>query len=363
VNRLLARLRRTTTEVGRVWRKIRGWRRIRFTSGGLVFTLGTVAVGFAAMNTGNNLLHLLVGSMLGFMTVSGWLSEQVIRSLAITRRAPRAVMVGQDMRIRYEVRNRKRYLPTLAVELIEEGLSEPAFLHHVPPGQEVRAQSVNGFVRRGIHPLGTLTLSTAFPFGLFRKERDIRLPGEIIVRPRTDRAIPVTAPAGGRTAVGGPSAGGGRGVRGEYRGLRSYRAGDDPKDIHWRSSARLREPVVREYQAEAAETCWICLDARGEPDDRAEIAVEIAAALAARAVVEQRPFGLIAPGVHIEPESGPAQLDRVLDALALVDFSPGAPPPAPAVDPGRCTLVTTTNGGAGFGATIPVPADAVWEGP
>ena len=67
------------------WRKLRAWRRISFTSGGLVFTIGALAVGFAAMNTGNNLLYLLLGSMLGFIAVSGWLSEQAIWNLGIER--------------------------------------------------------------------------------------------------------------------------------------------------------------------------------------------------------------------------------------------------------------------------------------
>ena len=75
-----------------IWREIRAWRRIHFTGGGLVFTLGAFAVGFAAMNTGNNLLYLLLGAMLGFITVSGWLSEQAIRGLVIHRHVPRAVV-------------------------------------------------------------------------------------------------------------------------------------------------------------------------------------------------------------------------------------------------------------------------------
>ena len=90
-------VRRGARALRETWARIRAWRRIRFTSGGVVFTLGTIAVGFAAMNTGNNLLYLLLGSMLGFIAVSGWLSEQAIRGLRVERRAPRAVTVGQEI--------------------------------------------------------------------------------------------------------------------------------------------------------------------------------------------------------------------------------------------------------------------------
>jgi hypothetical protein len=66
-------VRRVRGWMAEAWRQLRAWRRIYFTGFGLAFTLGTVAVGFAAMNTANNLLYLLLGSMVGLMTVSSWL--------------------------------------------------------------------------------------------------------------------------------------------------------------------------------------------------------------------------------------------------------------------------------------------------
>ena len=229
----------------RAWSELRAWRRISFTAGGAVFTAGVLAVGFAAMNTGNNLLYLLLGSMLGFIAVSGWLSEQAIRALTLDRHLPRAVTVGQDLRIGYTVRNGKPRLPSMAVEILEGALPGRAFLAHVEAGGTAHTRSVNTFVRRGVYPLGTVTLSTAFPFGLFKKERDLEVPGEIVVWPRTDR--PVTAPplGGGRVPRMGATSKGSNGHRGEYRSLRGYRAGDDPRDIHWRSTARRGQPISR----------------------------------------------------------------------------------------------------------------------
>lgn len=321
------------------WRRLRAWRRISFTSGGLAFTLGTTAVGFAALNTGNNLLYLLMGAMLGFIAVSGWLSEQAIRGLSIERRHARAVTVGHDFRISYEVRNEKSRMPTLAVEISEAGLPERAFLGHVSPRGRAVTRSVNSFVQRGVYHLGTVTLSTGFPFGMFRKERDIEIPGRVIVWPRTDRPVRHVDVGAGRAPRSGVTARGMAGARGEYRSLRGYRVGDDPRDIHWKSSARLREPVIREYERDGADTRWICLDVRGEPDAAAEVAIEVAAALAARSVAEQRPFALVAGADVIPPGEGAGQLERVLDLLAHVDFDPHAPAPAPPVDVAGCVVV------------------------
>lgn len=341
------------TTLRRTWARVRAWRRIRFTSGGVAFTAGTMAVGFAAMNTGNNLLYLLLGSMLGFIAVSGWLSEQAIRALRIERRVPRAVTVGHDLRITYEVHNLKRYLPSLAVELSEEGLPEKAFLAHVAPSGHATARSVNSFVRRGIYPLATVTLSTGFPFGLFRKERDVRLPGEVVVWPRTDRAVREPTPGAGRVPTIGLTARGAAGSRGEYRSLRAYRVGDDSRDIHWKSSARLREPVIREYERDGAETRWICLDLRAHPGEAAEVAVEVAASLASAAIAQQRPFALVAGDEILEPGTGAGQLERALDILARVDFREDAAAPAPPVEPSACVLVSV-DGRPGFGDVMAV---------
>jgi uncharacterized protein (DUF58 family) len=136
--------------------------------------------------------------------------------------------------------------------------------------------------------------------------------------------------------------------------------GDDPRDIHWRSSARLREPVIREYERDGAETRWICLDTRSEPTEAAEVAVEVAASLAARAIRETRPVALVVGDVVIEPGEGPGQLERILDLLARVDFSPSNRAPAPPLDPASCILVCV-EGGSGYGDVLAVGTDATLD--
>lgn len=342
------------TTLRKAWKRLRGWRRIRFTTGGTLFSAGSLAIGFAAVNTGNNLLYLLLGAMLGFIALSGWLSERILRGLEIRRRTPRGVTVEKPMRITYYVTNRKRLFPTLTVYLFEEGLPQPAFIGRVGAGDSVAVSSENRFVQRGVYSLETLTLSTSFPFGLFTKERDVALPGEIVVWPRSDRPVRLPAPPGGR---GRPqfsdSSGGAPGARGEYRGLREYRVGDDPKDIHWRSTAKIGRLVTREYDLDAAETVRICLDTRGEPGDPAEAAIEVAAALAAQAYRSGRQFGLTTCASDLAPGGGSGQFERVLDLLARVDFEPSAPHLAPPIDPLRCVLVSLSGARRGsYGAYI-----------
>lgn len=346
------------------WKRLRGWRRIRFTMGGALFSIGSLAIGFAAVNTGNNLLYLLFGAMLGFIALSGWLSERILRQLEIRRHTPRGVTVGKPIRLTYYVTNRKRLFPTLAVYLIEEGLAEAAFIGRVGAGDSVTVGSENHFVQRGVYPLETLTLSTSFPFGLFTKERDVPQLGELVIWPRTDRPVHLPAPPGGR---GRPqffdSWGSTPGARGEYRGLREYRVGDDPRDVHWRTTAKIGTPVSRDYDRDTTDTVRICLDTREEPGDAAEAAIEVAAAVAAQAYRVGRRFGITTCTSDLAPGGGSGQLERVLDLLARVDFDPSAPRLAPPIDPMGCILVSPSGARRGsYGAYID-PAGSLRETP
>ena len=330
--------------------RVNGWRRVQFTKAGLVFSLGAFAIGFVAFNTGNNLLYLLFGAMLGLIVVSGWLSEQVIRQLAVYRRVPRGTTVGNPTRICYEVENRRKRIPSLALEVGEAGLQERGFLPFIAPGGRGRTQAETTFVQRGIFELTAVRVSTSFPFGLFLKSRDLPLSGELVIWPRSDRAVRPPDPGGGATHRAAAFLGVAAGTRGEYRGLRTYRPGDDPRDIHWRTSARLGQPMVREYEEGDSEALWLCLDSGGPPGERAEIAIEIVASLAARAFREGRRFGFFSHHQTIEAGLGPGQLERILGALARVDFSPDTPLPRPPIARRRCVLVTLRPGaGRGFG--------------
>ena len=345
-------------------RRVRRWfrapRRLRFTRAGWLFTAGALAIGMAAIPTGNNLLFLLLGSMLGFIAVSGWLSEQSIQRLRIERRLPRGITAGRPFRIGYRVHNGKRRMPSLAVELREPQLpgvaqASSAWLATLGAGQSMTLRSEHVIERRGVYALDELTLATGFPFGLFHKERDVPLAGAVVVWPRSDRPVRDARTPGGQRRRTGEIAGGAAGPRGEFRNLRDYRPGDDPRDVHWRSSARLGVPLVREFERERAETVWICIDlgrvdARGT--DAEEDAVELAASLARTAIERARPVGLATSDTVVDEGSGPAQLERILDALARVSFRVGAPAPRAPVGASAAVLVSPAQPRGGAWADI-----------
>jgi uncharacterized protein (DUF58 family) len=332
----------------RIRRWLRPPRRLRFSRAGWFFSGGSVVLGFAAIGTGNNLLFLMLGGMLGFITLSGWLSEQMVRRLEVKRRPARAT-AGEPSRITYEVRNGNGRLPAFSIEAGEERRSERAWIPVIGPGETGSGRAEMTWPRRGVVALETLTLSTSFPFGLFVKERDVDVPGEVVVWPRADRPVREPRPAGQRVRRSGEAFAGQAGVRGEYRGLRPYRPGDDPRDVHWKTTARVGHPVVREYERDRSRALWLCLDLKSADGEMAETAVEVAASLAAGAVRRGEAFGLATQDARVRPGAGPAQLERVLDVLARAQFRPDAPRLEPPVPAAECVLVTTAPAAAGWG--------------
>ena len=359
----------------REWtRRVRHWfrapRRLRFTRAGWLFTAGALAIGVAAIPTGNNLLFLLLGAMLGFIAVSGWLSEQTIQRLEIERRVPRGVTAGKPFRVGYRVRNAKRRMPSIAVEIREPQLATvsqsasnegSAWLSSLAANASTALRAEHVIERRGVYPLEQLTLATGFPFGLFTKERDLDMPAQLVVWPRSDRTVRDARTPGRQRRRSGEIAGGQAGMRGEFRNLRDYRPGDDPRDVHWRSSARLGMPLVREYERERAESLWICLDHARTPErgvEAEEEAVELAASLARTAIERGQPVGLATGDTTVDEGTGPAQLERILDALARVAFRTDAPPPRAPIGAAASVLVgaAAPRGGAWADIYLAAPA-------
>ena len=89
----------------RILRWLRPPRRLRPTRAGWNFFAITFGVGFAALNTGNNLLYLILALMLSFLVLSGVLSESALRGIRVRRRLPREFQAGAASRVVLEIEN------------------------------------------------------------------------------------------------------------------------------------------------------------------------------------------------------------------------------------------------------------------
>jgi len=304
---------------------------VRFTRAGGFFSVGALAVGIAAVYSGNNLLFLLLGGMLGTIATSGVISSLTLRHLTIERHVIGPTPVQLPLLIAYRIRNGKRRIPSYAVTLQERGLRETAYVPVVPPGRTARAECAIKFGTRGTYDLDVLTVSTGFPFGLFVKVRRVRQPAELVIWPRNDYPSDhlVGGGGGGRPSLAKVDSAP-LGARGEFRALREFRPGDDQRDVHWRSSARAGTPVVREYLGDSTTDLWLALDPRGEGGERAEQALAGIASIATAASGDGLRFAVSVGARVFGARGGTGHLQEVLTALARLDFTPfGSAPLAP----------------------------------
>jgi uncharacterized protein (DUF58 family) len=312
----------------RLWARFEPRRTIRPTREGWWCLAVTVGLGLTAMNTGNNLLYLLESMVLALIVVSGALSEQSVRGVRVLARLPDEIFAGTPCTIGMRVRNTKTRRPSFSIALERpHGGERVAYLARLGPGEEQSVTFAETLPRRGRHPLGGVRVTTRFPFGLFVKASRATCTDEVLVYPRRIPAPAVLL----RQATGVGTAPARRRGRGhDLHDLRAYRAGDDPRFIHWRVTARTGTLTVRELEAETAQDAYVVLRGTGTADPvRLEHALEEAAAVASALLGHGARVGLIGPAVEVPLGQGAAHARRILAALALYEPRDTAPPPAP----------------------------------
>ncbi len=246
-------------------------RKLKFTREGKYFLGITLGVGFAAINTGNNPLYLILGTMLALIIVSGVMSELSLRTLTVRRRLPARAQVGRAHLVEIEVVNDKKRVPSYAIEVEDLRAGQRAdkrcfFLKISPSSTQVAAYRRTP-QRRGLERHTGFRIATRFPFGLFEKSREVFAEDELVIYPAVDA---VRLPRRQGVAMHGETAASGGGGGEEIHAVRPMRDGDDPRDIYWRKSTNPDAMVLRERAQRLDASVELELDdVREGPDDAA----------------------------------------------------------------------------------------------
>ena len=297
----------------------RGWRpprRLSFTREGRIIVFLSVGVGFAAINTGNNLLYLLLGWMLSFIIASGVLSEATLKLLVVERRPPPKIYASEPFLMEVVIKNGKPKRASYSIEVEDlQGrtpIDKRCYFLKIPEGKSQRTSYRHTFVRRGLYTLTGYRLATKFPFALFRKSRDVDAPLDVLVYPARV-SVPRPPP---RSATRGDATADRLGRRGEFFGLREHRSGDDRRDVHWKSSARSGRLLVREYEDELARRLVICVDN--------SLPKAVREAVAANVTDETAPVGPWSNGFGAMTPAFEAQVSAVERAISIAASLAGA---------------------------------------
>jgi len=314
------------------------------TSGGGVFLVIIIVVGFAAWNTGNNLLFLVFSLLCSTLFV-GWVHAGTsLRDLTVSARFPDHIFAAEAAPVIVTLRNTKRVLPSFSILVEARGpINEVdskrkrrhvkrllAYFSYVPHSAAAEQRVEQLFPTRGHVLIDGFELSTRFPFGFFRRRRRLRARNvDIIVYPKpeviSDQLHLLPMYAGRMPAMR-------RGAGHDLFSMRDYQPQDDLRHIDWKATARSRRLTVREFASEDERRITIVLDTRlshgagVELPQRFERGVVQAASLIKHFIEERAEVRLVL-GDDVGPfGSGTDQLYRCLRRLALVTASDGEGP-------------------------------------
>lgn len=302
---------------------LRSSRSLRPTRKGGWFLLITLATGFGAINTGNNLLYLILAMLLTFIVISGVLSVLSLYGLRVERRLPVECFAGSPTTWWIHLTNTKRFLPTLALRVEEregEEVKAARVLFRLDPGEAIPLAMTATFPCRGWARWQDVRLSSRYPFGFFQRALRKSCPDELLVYPAI-RPLPDFELGGGSVIGDQVSRSGGSGA--DLSEVRPFREGDDLRWVHWKLSAKAERWVVREFRALGRDRVAIVLEPPELPlfygDPALERDVSLAAGLAAMLIRHGTDVCLVAGGRSVAWGSGEGHLRRLLQALALFD--------------------------------------------
>jgi uncharacterized protein (DUF58 family) len=276
-----------------------------------LYVASTLLLGVAAVNTGNNLLFLVVSAMLGFMAVSGVLGWLNIRGLSVAVRTPDEVYAGLETVVSIRIENRKRFLPSFLITATVSGSTVSFIL--LDPGQPATGSLLLAFQGRGMHGVPGAVISSPFPVSFFVRFTAVHVQGSFPVFP-APHPCAVPQPDGKQDA-GSANFSSAKGYDGELAKISDYRGGESLKLIHWRLSAKHEVFKVKEMTATAIDP--VVLEVDLIPGRDLEQRLSYCTFLVNRLLKGGRPVGLKLGGRIIAPASTRVHRLKLLGELAV----------------------------------------------
>ncbi len=281
----------------------------------------------------SNMLMLVFGLTAGPFVLNGQMTLGILSRLRLTRKLPAYATVDQNFSVALCLSNQKRFLSSwmvVAEDFVQvpgEQLQPAVLFTCVPARSQREAAYEIRPTRRGVHEFGPVRVLSRFPLGLMERSFELGQVEQLIVYPRVGRlkarwrrsadrgetvaeCVPVRAGAGDD----------------EFHRLREYRGGDNPRDIHWRTTARRNQLMVREFQPNRRQNLLLVVDLWLPPTPHAADLerVELAVSFAATVCVDQVGAGtesgvdLVLCGERTSSGSGlEGSIGGILEQLAL----------------------------------------------
>lgn len=326
------------------WAMLSLWptQRLLWTREGGVYILIWLGLLATGLYQQINLILLVAGLAAGPIVASIFASAAMLRRLRVTRRVPSYIFSGELLQLDYSLENDRKWMAALALAVEDDltpvdrtvsgsgSVTPRVFFARVPGLSRARLRWQGPSPKRGRYRFRLLDLVTRSPFGLIERRVTMLEPADLTVYPKVGqltRRWQLLQRQSSETKRGqrhDRSA-----QQQEYHGMRDYRPGDSPRWIHWRTSARLGELMVKEFEQQSEQDLAVLIDpwlprSKVTPEQREalELMIQFAATLCLETCRHQGRRLLLGwtgptPGVRQGPASVKL-LHELLEQLAMM---------------------------------------------
>ncbi|MFQ5663503.1 MAG: DUF58 domain-containing protein [Terriglobia bacterium] len=269
----------------------------KLTKEGGVYLLGVFILILAALNTGNNLLFIILSSLLAGILVSGVVSRMVLTGIGLKLELPDHVFARQPMLASLTLENQKRTLPSFSLtvsggaaatgkaraspakpaasvagtgsdrRVLREPVYFPYIPHHRPATQPVELT----FPRRGRYAQDVFRVCSKFPFGFLLKTRQLRAGSEVVVYPPVEpteefyEILPL---------ISGEMESYFKGRGHDLYSIRDHQPSDSARYVDWKATAKAQRLQVREFTREDERRVELVFDPVLPPEAPGKVPVE-----------------------------------------------------------------------------------------
>jgi uncharacterized protein (DUF58 family) len=253
----------------------------------VLFTVGILLI--PAWVKGINLLLLLALLVVSMWAVNLWIAGRQLRRIRAHRRWIGPIFAGREARWEIELQTTNGRSAS-GFRVIDAGPDHRRewFVDRIEASQSMRLAASTMLPRRGLYRLNPLGAASMHPFGLGRRKRRIGQREQCVVLPqlgflnatRFDHWLSQRVRGDGRIhRTARPS----MMHQDDLHGLRPFRAGDNPRWIHWRTSARKNQKMVREFEQDTGQELILLVEPHsanpGQYDPILETVISLAATI------------------------------------------------------------------------------------
>jgi uncharacterized protein (DUF58 family) len=288
----------------------------------------------------SNMLMLVFSLMAGPFIINGAVIVIMLQKLTVKRVSPEFAFAGEMIAVELVLQNEKSVFSSSLMAVTDtltndrERLQTGVLIARVPPRDERSSRYQVTLMQRGRYRLGPVYVGSRFPLGIVERGLVFDLPGDILVAPRLGHLTPRWRREHGLAdeLVHRPNTRAGI-FEDEFHRIREYRPGDNPRLIHWRSSARQNQLMVREFHQSRNQSLivlldlWISDNPHFEEEDRVELAVSFAATVCHAQMRQSRDSSLYvaSAGDRVQEwsgKTGAASQESLMKFFAGVEAGP-----------------------------------------